>query len=114
MTRLHRKLARRLPRKEGEEAPPEWLDTVERQAEEKDRCPKCGQLIPAYADGVCPRCLQQRKILWRLLDVAKPYRHQVWLALGLTIAVGQAEVLGARLSFSNAQDGGAVATLTLR
>ncbi|MFF1721940.1 ATP-binding protein [Streptomyces sviceus] len=34
--------------------------------------------------------------------------------LGLTIAVGQAEVLGARLSFSNAEDGGAVATLTLR
>ncbi|MER6680705.1 HAMP domain-containing sensor histidine kinase [Streptomyces olivaceoviridis] len=33
--------------------------------------------------------------------------------LGLTIAVGQAEVLGARLSFSNAVDGGAVATLTL-
>jgi signal transduction histidine kinase len=34
--------------------------------------------------------------------------------LGLTIAVGQAEVLGARLSFANAVDGGAVATLTLR
>ncbi|MFF7641340.1 ATP-binding protein [Streptomyces canus] len=34
--------------------------------------------------------------------------------LGLTIAVGQAEVLGARLSFSNAEDGGAVATLTVR
>ncbi|GLP72086.1 two-component sensor histidine kinase [Streptomyces sp. TUS-ST3] len=34
--------------------------------------------------------------------------------LGLTIAVGQAEVLGARLSFSNADDGGAVATLSLR
>ena len=33
--------------------------------------------------------------------------------LGLTIAVGQAEVLGARLSFSNAVDGGAVATLAL-
>ncbi|WP_330264465.1 HAMP domain-containing sensor histidine kinase [Streptomyces griseorubiginosus] len=33
--------------------------------------------------------------------------------LGLTIAVGQAEVLGARLSFSNAVDGGAVATLVL-
>jgi signal transduction histidine kinase len=33
--------------------------------------------------------------------------------LGLTIAVGQAEVLGARLSFSNADDGGAVATLSL-
>jgi signal transduction histidine kinase len=33
--------------------------------------------------------------------------------LGLTIAVGQAEVLGARLSFGNAIAGGAVAVLTL-
>ncbi|MEU2425291.1 HAMP domain-containing sensor histidine kinase [Streptomyces sp. NPDC007851] len=33
--------------------------------------------------------------------------------LGLTIAAGQAEVLGARLAFANAVDGGAVATLTL-
>ncbi|MEV6766156.1 HAMP domain-containing sensor histidine kinase [Streptomyces sp. NPDC051105] len=33
--------------------------------------------------------------------------------LGLTIAAGQAEVLGARLSFGNAIDGGAVAVLTL-
>ncbi|MFC9925410.1 ATP-binding protein [Streptomyces sp. NPDC127190] len=33
--------------------------------------------------------------------------------LGLTIALGQAEVLGARLSFANAVDGGAVATLRL-
>ncbi len=33
--------------------------------------------------------------------------------LGLTIALGQAAVLGARLTFSNAPDGGAVATLRL-
>ncbi|MER5847335.1 HAMP domain-containing sensor histidine kinase [Streptomyces sp. NPDC002012] len=33
--------------------------------------------------------------------------------LGLTIAAGQAEVIGADLTFSNAQDGGAVARLTL-
>jgi signal transduction histidine kinase len=33
--------------------------------------------------------------------------------LGLTIALGQTAVLGARLSFANAADGGAVATLTL-
>ncbi|GGN77839.1 two-component sensor histidine kinase [Streptomyces albiflavescens] len=33
--------------------------------------------------------------------------------LGLTIALGQAEVLGARLTFGNAPEGGAVATLTL-
>ncbi|MEV2250096.1 HAMP domain-containing sensor histidine kinase [Streptomyces sp. NPDC050147] len=33
--------------------------------------------------------------------------------LGLTIALGQTAVLGARLTFANAADGGAVATLTL-
>ncbi|MCL7427361.1 ATP-binding protein [Streptomyces sp. YS415] len=33
--------------------------------------------------------------------------------LGLTIALGQAEVLGARLTFANAQEGGALATLSL-
>ncbi|MEU3934649.1 ATP-binding protein [Streptomyces sp. NPDC029044] len=33
--------------------------------------------------------------------------------LGLTIALGQAEVLGARLEFANAPEGGAVATLKL-
>ncbi|MFK0256780.1 ATP-binding protein [Streptomyces sp. NPDC090445] len=33
--------------------------------------------------------------------------------LGLTIAAGQAEVIGARLEFHNAEDGGALATLTL-
>jgi signal transduction histidine kinase len=33
--------------------------------------------------------------------------------LGLTIAAGQAEVLGARLEFTNPPDGGALATLTL-
>ncbi|MEV1023542.1 HAMP domain-containing sensor histidine kinase [Streptomyces sp. NPDC050264] len=33
--------------------------------------------------------------------------------LGLTIALGQAEILGARLLFTNAPDGGALATLTL-
>ncbi|MEU0332551.1 HAMP domain-containing sensor histidine kinase [Streptomyces sp. NPDC006193] len=33
--------------------------------------------------------------------------------LGLTIAAGQAEVLGARLTFADAPDGGAVATLAL-
>lgn len=33
--------------------------------------------------------------------------------LGLTIALGQAEVIGARLEFADAPDGGAICTLTL-
>ena len=52
MTRLHRKLERRLPRKEGTDVPPDWLEGVEREADESEHCPRCGNLIPAYAEGV--------------------------------------------------------------
>ncbi len=92
MARLHRKLERQLPGKDGEtrERPPEWLDAVERAAESREHCAKCGQMIPAYAEGVCPQCLQKRRILWRLLDVAKPYRVRIWTALALTIGFGLA------------------------
>ena len=86
MTRMCRKLERIRPRKRGEtEIPPDWLDVVERREEEKAHCPKCGDIIPSYAEGVCPRCLHKRKILWRLLDVAKPYRNRVRLAMVLTM-----------------------------
>jgi ATP-binding cassette subfamily B protein len=100
MTRLHRKLERRLPRKEGEprELPPDWLVAVEREAERLERCSKCGETIPAYAEGVCPRCLQKRAILWRLLDVAKPYRKRLWVALGLTLTVAGLAALGPALN----------------
>src|SRR5689334_22666283 len=48
MSRLTRKLERRLPRKTGQEdAPPEWLDVAERQTELSNLCPRCGELIPA-------------------------------------------------------------------
>ncbi|WP_428938732.1 ABC transporter ATP-binding protein [Fontivita pretiosa] len=89
VTRLHRKLSRRIPDKQGKppEERPDWLELVERQAEQQELCPKCGQLIPAYAEGVCPQCLQKRKILWRLLDVARPYRAKIWGALALTLVV---------------------------
>ena len=87
MTRLHRKLQRRMPRKADDDAelPPDWLENVERREEAKEHCPRCGNVIPAYAEGVCPRCQQTRKILWRLLDVAQPYRREIWVALALTL-----------------------------
>src|SRR5688572_1058009 len=89
VTRLQRKLERRLPRKPGDERelPPDWLETAERETAALEQCPKCGATIPDYAEGVCPRCQQTRKVLWRLLDVAKPYHGRVWAALGLTIVV---------------------------
>src|SRR3954447_26508969 len=53
MSRVHRKIERVRPRKEGEtELPPDWLDVVERQEEEKSHCKKCGEVIPSYAEGV--------------------------------------------------------------
>lgn len=87
MTRLHRKLERRLPRKAGDERelPPDWLESVDRKQEANEHCPKCGGAIPAYAEGVCPRCQQTRKVLWRLMDIARPYRGRVWAALGATV-----------------------------
>ncbi len=90
MTRLHRKLVRRLPRKDADaaDAPHEWLENVERKEEAKDICPKCGNVIPAYAESVCPQCLQGRRILWRLLDVAQPYRKKINFALCLTLVFG--------------------------
>ncbi len=92
MTRLQRKLERRLSTSTTE-ARPDWLETVEREAEQRDTCPKCGLPIPAYAEGVCPRCVQGRKLLWRLLDEAKPYRPRLWAALILTIGVSELTVV---------------------
>ncbi|MDB5332327.1 MAG: transporter [Phycisphaerales bacterium] len=91
MTRLHRKLQRRLSGRPHDEVP-ERPD-IGRQAPPDDLCPACGKIIPAYAEGVCPHCLQKRRILWRLLDVAKPYRKKVWLAVGLTFATAAMTVL---------------------
>lgn len=87
MTRLQRKLERRLPDDEGKprDKAPDWLDAVERENEKKEYCSKCGELIPAYAEGVCPQCLHKRSILWRLLDVARPYRSRINVALALTL-----------------------------
>ncbi|HEV7301040.1 MAG TPA: ABC transporter ATP-binding protein [Tepidisphaeraceae bacterium] len=94
MTKVHRKLERRLPSKQSpDEMPPEWLEQVEREAEKNEHCAKCGQLIPSYAEGVCPNCLQSRAILWRLIDVAKPYRSKIWIALSLTLVVAAMAVV---------------------
>jgi ATP-binding cassette, subfamily B, bacterial len=89
MTRLQRKLERRIPKKatDTDDNGPDWLEAVEREVEKREHCAKCGELIPAYAEGVCPQCLAKRKILWRLLDVAKPYRRRIWASLALTLLV---------------------------
>lgn len=93
MTRLHRKLQRRLPGKKDDGAPASWLEAVEREAEKLDVCLKCHNKIPAYAEGVCPQCLHKRQILWRMLDVARPYRARIWLGLWVTLVYAFIQVL---------------------
>jgi ATP-binding cassette subfamily B protein len=58
----------------AEEAPLEFVPVpadIGRPDEER-LCPKCARLIPEWTDA-CPRCLQKRKILWRLLGYSRPY-----------------------------------------
>ncbi len=53
----------------------ELLPTADgsRQRDDEKVCDKCGRLIPDWTD-TCPRCLQKRKILWRLVSYAAPYK----------------------------------------
>lgn len=47
-------------------------------------CAKCHRLIPDWSDA-CPQCLHKRRILWRLLSFAVPYKR--WLIIGMLSAV---------------------------
>ncbi len=62
-----------------------------------------------HGPGFPPDLLAHGPQRFRTQSTERGHGH----GLGLTIALGQAEVLGARLTFTNAADGGAVATLEL-
>ena len=48
------------------------------------RCQRCGNVIPRRA-GVCPACLETRKVLFRLLGYAKPHWKLVALSLAMMV-----------------------------
>jgi len=56
--------------KEKEEIKPEDLD-VEKG---KEVCPKCGMLYPDQERKVCPKCLDKRSVLLRIMGYFKPYK----------------------------------------
>jgi ATP-binding cassette subfamily B protein len=85
MTRLQRLLTRRIKPGEDRSALTQRLEEIERHTAVAQHCAKCGQIIPDYSEGVCPRCLQEKKVLWRLLDVARPYRVRLWIGLAVTL-----------------------------
>lgn len=55
---------------------------------ERDRCDKCGRLLPEK-DGVCPSCIKRGRTLLRVAGFLKPYKKQAILlgvfALGSTM-----------------------------
>ncbi len=59
--------------KKGEEITKEDLD-VKRG---KECCPKCGMIYPDQERKVCPKCMDKKSILWRVISYFKPYRGRL-------------------------------------
>ena len=59
--------------KDKEEIKEEDLD-VEKG---KEVCPKCGMLYPDQERKVCPKCLDKRSVLFRIMGYFKPYKLQL-------------------------------------
>ena len=56
--------------RKGEEITKEDLD-VKRG---KECCPKCGMIYPDQERKVCPKCMDKKSILWRIVGYFKPYK----------------------------------------
>jgi ATP-binding cassette subfamily B protein len=56
--------------------------TVEPDADERTRCPKCHLLLPE-GTRVCPACLNKGQALLRLVAYLRPYWHETILVWGL-------------------------------
>lgn len=56
--------------KKGEEVTKEDLDVKQG----KECCPKCGMIYPDQERKVCPKCMDKRSILLRVISYFKPYK----------------------------------------
>lgn len=63
--------------KKQEEIKPEDLD-VKRG---KECCPKCGMIYPDQERKVCPKCMDKRSILLRVVAYFKPFRLQLFVMI---------------------------------
>lgn len=59
--------------RKGEEITKEDLD-VKRG---KECCPKCGMIYPDQERKVCPKCMDKKSILWRIVGYFKPYKGRL-------------------------------------
>lgn len=70
--------------KKGEEISKEDLD-VEKG---KECCPKCGMIYPDQERKVCPKCMDKKSILFRVLSYFRPYKK--YLAVMIVCYLGTA------------------------
>jgi ATP-binding cassette subfamily B protein len=49
-------------------------------------CKTCGQVLPEWSDGICPRCMRRSQTLVRLLRYLLPYRRYALIGFFLAIA----------------------------
>ncbi|HUS93250.1 MAG TPA: ABC transporter ATP-binding protein [Phycisphaerae bacterium] len=80
------RLQRRLERLLEGDGSSEPADEPTHPDEKKLRCEKCGHVIPAWSE-VCQACMNRRKVLFRLLDYVKPYKHRAIGAFGLSLVL---------------------------
>lgn len=59
--------------KKQEEIKPEDLDVKKG----KECCPKCGMIYPDQERKVCPKCMDKKSILWRVVSYFKPYKFRL-------------------------------------
>ncbi len=70
--------------KKGEEIQPEDLDVKKG----RECCPKCGMIYPDQERKVCPKCMDRKSILLRVMSYFKPYKAS--LAVMILCYVGTA------------------------
>ena len=70
--------------KKNEEIQPEDLDIKKG----KECCPKCGMIYPDQERKVCPKCMDKRSILFRIMSYFKQYK--VRLAIMILCYIGTA------------------------
>ncbi len=59
--------------RKGEEITPEDLDV----RKGRECCPKCGMIYPDQERKVCPKCMDKKSILLRILSYFKPYKPEL-------------------------------------
>lgn len=52
---------------------------------DRKRCEKCGRVLPTWSD-VCPKCIDRRKVIRRIVGYSLPYWPYLTLAMFLSIA----------------------------